>query len=88
MTDAKNEAASGASLSDAVLGAAKVQEYRDNGWVFKYDPETRFVGAYHPQGGKQSICELRNGFGDDAFGFAIAAHMNGTVPNIQIEGRD
>lgn len=63
------------------FGAEKVQEYRDNGWIFKYEPETRFVGAYHPQGGKQSICELRNGFADDAFGFAIAAHLNGAALN-------
>jgi hypothetical protein len=55
---------------------AKIQEYRDNGWIFRYEPETRFVGAYHPQGGKQSICELRNGYADDVFGLTIAACLN------------
>jgi len=60
-----------------LLCTAKVQEYRDNGWVFEYCDSTRFVGAYHPNGGKQSICELKNNFDNSAFGHAIAKYLNG-----------
>lgn len=70
-------------MLNEMLCTAKVQEYRDNGWVFIYEPKTRFVGASHPHGGKQSICELRSGFADDDFGFAIAKYLNGIVPNVK-----
>ncbi|MCK9386067.1 MAG: hypothetical protein M0Q15_15770 [Nevskia sp.] len=73
-------------MLNELLCTAKVQEYRNNGWVFKYEPETRFVGACHPQGGKQSICELRNGFADDDFGFAIAKYLNGILHNAKVSG--
>ena len=29
-----------------------------HGWEFKYEPETAFIGAYHADGGKMSICQL------------------------------
>lgn len=53
-----------------------IEKYQDNGWVFKYEPGTKFIGAYHPSGGKQSICELVNHFEPDAFGTAIAEFLN------------
>ena len=59
------------------LCTAKVQEYRDGGWIFDYDDATRFVGASHPKGGSQSICELRNSFCNSEFGHAIAKYLNG-----------
>lgn len=54
----------------------QVQSMRENGWVFNYSPSTRFVGAHHPQGGSQSICELKNGFHNDDFGKFIADSLN------------
>jgi hypothetical protein len=30
--------------------------YKD-GWVLRYEPETKFIGLYHPKGGKQTVCE-------------------------------
>ena len=56
----------------------KLIEYRKNGWVFRYDASTKFIGAYHPNGGKQSICELNNVFGNDDFGFIIENLLNRT----------
>ena len=47
----------------------KIQEYLDKGWEFKYEPHTRYIAAYHPNGGSQSICELKNCLGNDDFGF-------------------
>jgi len=29
-----------------------------NGWKFTYDDATRYVGGYHPHGGKISVCEV------------------------------
>ena len=55
----------------------KVEEYRERGWVFHYDDDTRFVGASHPKGGKQSICELKNSLNNSDFGHAIAKYLNG-----------
>lgn len=53
-----------------------IKNYQNNGWVFEYEPKTKFIGAYHPSGGKQSICELVNHFESDAFGTAIAEFLN------------
>lgn len=53
-----------------------IKRYQDNGWVFKYEPGTKFIGTYHPRGGKQSICELVHHFEPDAFGMAIAEFLN------------
>lgn len=30
----------------------------DAGWGFRWEPDTRFIGAYHPDGGKQSVLEV------------------------------
>ena len=53
-----------------------IKEYKENGWLFTYCPSTKFVGAEHPKGGRQSICELTNGFDNDAFGYFIANSLN------------
>lgn len=53
-----------------------IEEYQKNGWVFEYEFGTKFIGAYHPNGGKQSICELINHIEPDAFGIAIAEFLN------------
>ena len=36
----------------------RMDQYVTQGWVFAYCPETRFVGATHPSGGKFSVCEV------------------------------
>lgn len=30
----------------------------NDGWEYRYEPETLFIGAYHPKGGAQSICHF------------------------------
>lgn len=54
----------------------KVKGYKDNGWEFKYNPSTKYVSAEHKNGGKQSVCEVKNGFDDKAFGHFIADCLN------------
>lgn len=53
----------------------------ENGWRFSYCPETRFVSAEHPLGGKQSVVEVyqvgRSGFDVDELGRSIAMMLNG-----------
>lgn len=53
-----------------------VAEFQKNGWEFIYDSDTRFIGVYHPRGGKQSICEIVHPFESDAFGYALAEFLN------------
>lgn len=52
-----------------------------SGWRFAYCPETRFVSAEHPLGGKQSVVEVyrvgRSGFDVDELGRAISMMLNG-----------
>lgn len=54
------------------------KEFLKQGWEFEYDPATRFVGANHPKGGKQSICEvvIKQPYARDEFGFALADFLN------------
>ena len=58
----------------------KIKELLDSGWTFSYEPETRFVGANHPHGGRKSICEVGvpsiSGFGQHDFGHAISYFLN------------
>lgn len=42
------------------------------GWEFKYDQDTLFVGAEHPDGGRITICEVYN----TIFGAQIAHCLN------------
>lgn len=53
----------------------------DAGWVFRWEPEARFVSAEHPLGGKQSIVQVydrcRTGFEVNQIGEAIAMLLNG-----------
>lgn len=57
------------------------QKLVEAGWRFTYQPETKFIQADHPLGGKQSIVEVidisRNGFECDEIGNAIAMLLNG-----------
>ena len=54
---------------------------KEAGWKFTYDPETRFVSAEHPIGGRQSVVEVirigRSGFDVDQIGRQIAMLLNG-----------
>ena len=58
----------------------KIKELLNSGWTFSYEPETRFVGANHPKGGRKSICEVGvpsvSGFGQHDFGHAISYFLN------------
>jgi hypothetical protein len=57
-----------------------VQTYLENGWTFRYDSHSRFIGAYHPDGGERSICELYAfSYNRDEFGLAIAEILNSLV---------
>ena len=57
----------------------QIQEYLKQGWMFVYDPETAFIGIEHPQGGSQSLCDLRHGLSKsvrDAFGRELETFLN------------
>ena len=57
-----------------------IQNMIDNGWVFKYEPDTLFVGAEHENGrGKQSICEMSRRLGQEEhdYGKCIEQFLNG-----------
>lgn len=58
-----------------MLVPAELLQMRRDGWIFRWEPATCFVGAYHPKGGAQSILEIRRR--DLAqLGEAIAAALN------------
>lgn len=52
------------------------------GWKIYYDPATRYIGADHPLGGRQSIAQIaragRNDFDMDAIGQSIADWLQST----------
>ena len=56
----------------------------EDGWIFVYETHTRFVGAYHPSGGKKTIVEVVARTGSkaeiDEIGMKIAAMLNGLPP--------
>jgi len=54
---------------------SKIQEYRHSGWTFDYDNSTKFIGATHKQGGKQSTCVVGSRYGE-GFGNEIVSLMN------------
>jgi hypothetical protein len=56
----------------------KIKELLKQGWRFKYEPETSFIGMYHDKGGKKSICEMRQYCHEDnlIFGEVIADYLN------------
>lgn len=35
-----------------------IRQMVDSGWRFEWDLQTGFIGACHPMGGKQTICEI------------------------------
>jgi hypothetical protein len=43
---------------DRSLRDLAIESYRQHGWEFRYEPETKFIGAYHPEGGAQSIAQI------------------------------
>lgn len=53
-----------------------IDKFRDHGWTFKYEPSTHFIGAYHEEGGKQSIMEVVHPYQRDEFGFAMERLLN------------
>lgn len=56
----------------------------EDGWIFVYETDTKFVGAYHPCGGKKTIVEIVARVGTkaevDEIGMKIAAMLNGLPP--------
>lgn len=73
-----------AALSPAELGGVEwpvvFAERLADGWRFEYEPETKFVGLRHPQGGRQSVVRVEYGAYADEIGAAIAASMNASTP--------
>jgi hypothetical protein len=51
------------------------QRMLKDGWVFNYSEDTQYVGASHPRGGEQSICEVK-GINAHEQGHAIAKALN------------
>ena len=52
-----------------------IRDLAQYGWVFHYDPSTKYIGADHPLGGRQSILRIdapsRTGFEGDKIGQSI-----------------
>lgn len=48
------------------------------GWRYRYEPATRFIGAYHDKGGAVSICQFPNDEIGASLGPAIAGMLNGS----------
>ena len=66
------------------VAESPMREFVAAGWKFSYDPETRFVEASHPLGGRFRLCEVlqmtRNGIDKpimwDEVGRAIAVFLS------------
>lgn len=56
----------------------KIKALLDDGWSFKFEPETNLIGMYHEMGGKKSVCEVSLYDKDDQelFGNVIADYLN------------
>ena len=59
----------------------KMEEIRillEQGWTFSYEPDTNFIGANHPSGGKFSVCRMCPSMhtNEDKLGEAIAKYLN------------
>lgn len=46
------------------------------GWEYRYEPATQFIGAYHPKGGARSICHFPDKKIGDDVGPVFAAILN------------
>jgi hypothetical protein len=57
---------------------ATIRNMVDGGWRFEWDLRTGFIGACHPLGGKQTICEIHgNSYIDkDRLGLGITTMLN------------
>ena len=58
-----------------------VKELAEDGWVFKYEPATRYIGINHPNGGKQSLLHFPSAERGNQFGEAIAEFLNAKKEN-------
>ena len=47
-----------------------------DGWRFEYEPDTRFIGISHPEGGKASLCHFPDFQLGQALGPVIAKLLN------------
>lgn len=54
----------------------ELRKMLQDGWVISYEPDTRFIGASHPRGGRQSICEIRHPYHCHEIGREIADAIN------------
>lgn len=65
-------------LHDQEFSTERLDEWQTAGWSFDYDPSTRFVGATHKKGGKQSLLEMKHPTADtrNYFGSLIACLLN------------
>ena len=57
------------------MNVEEIKEVLDDEWYFKYEPDTKFIGLYHPNGGKQSVLEMKNYYHEE-YGHAIADFLN------------
>lgn len=62
-----------------------VKSFKENGWIFKYEPSTKCINAYHAKGGKQSICEMISPAGKDELGLAIAEFLKKSPEQLPID---
>lgn len=52
------------------------RELLNDGWKFRYDEGTQYIGIYHPKGGKQSILHFTSPVRADQFGPGLAKFFN------------
>lgn len=57
-------------------GKEHIRAMIESGWEFNYEPHTFYIGAKHPNGGAQSICEIKHRHNRDEIGFLIAELLN------------
>ena len=50
--------AAGSSAPACSVFHQTIRQMVDSGWRFEWDLRTGFIGACHPMGGKQTICEI------------------------------
>ena len=73
-----HHAASESASSAGSVFLATIRNMVDGGWRFEWDLRTGFIGACHPLGGKQTICEIHgNSYIDkDRLGLGITKMLN------------
>jgi hypothetical protein len=63
-------------------------DYIAAGWTFAYEPGTKFIGASHDRGGRQSIAEVVHPYQPHEFGEFLARALRGEVGGVGALGAE